>query len=270
MTEFKSQRIKTALKDRLKKKGMTYEELAEHLEVSVPTVKRYLGPEELTVSRLLQICEVVDLELEELAKIIEVGGQQDERFTDEQDKFLAKNPKHFAYFMRLCEGLTPSQIAEKYGLTQRSTDKYLIGLERAELIRVTGRMRVKPAFKRTPSLGRGALAKAYFESFIMTASRLFIELIHQSFLRKEPGLPERSVRYAVQGTKMSKASYLKWQQELEKIMRAIQETSSIEEKTLPESELETAVFVLAHAFVDSKNPVLKPLDETFGEISNFN
>ncbi len=270
MREFKSQRIKTALKDRLKKRGMTYGELAEHLEVSVPTVKRYLGQEELTVSRLLQICEVVDLELEDLARIIQVGGHQDERFTEEQDKFLAKNPKYFAYFMRLCEGLTPSQIAEKYGLTQRSTDKYLIGLERAELIRVTGRMRVKPAFKRTPSLGRGALAKAYFESFIMTASRLFIELIHQSFLRKEPGLPERSVRYAVQGTKMSKASYLKWQQELEKIMRAIQETSSIEEKALPESDLETAVFVLAHAFVESKNPVLKPLDETFGEISNFN
>lgn len=269
MTEFKSQRIKAALKERLKKRGLTYEDLAEHLEVSVPTVKRYLGPEEMTVSRLLQICEFVDLELEELAKVIEVGGLEEERFSDEQDKFLAKNPRYFAYFMRLCEGLSPAQIAEKHNLTQRSTDKYLIGLEKVDLIRVTGRMRVKPAFKRTPSLGRGALAKVYFENFINTASRLFIDLIHQSFLKKEAGPKERSIRYAVQGTKMSKASYLKWQQELEKNMRAIQETSSIEEKTLPESELETAVFVLAHALVETDNPILKPLNNTFGEISNL-
>lgn len=269
MTEFKSQRIKAALKERLKKKGLKYEDLAEHLEVSVPTVKRYLGPEELTVSRLLQICDFVDLELEELAKVIEVGGLEEERFTEEQDKFLAKNPKFFSYFMKLCEGLTPAQIAEKYGLNQRSTDKYLIGLEKAELIRVTGRMRVKPAFKRTPSLGKGALAKVYFENFINSASRLFIELIHQSFLKKESDKSERSIRYAVQGTKMSKGSYLKWQQELEKTMRAIQETSSIEEKTMPEADLETAVFVVAHAFVDNANPLLKPLDNTFGEIGNL-
>jgi hypothetical protein len=49
--EFKSQKIKAVIKDLLKKKNITYEDLAEQLECSVPTIKRILGPEELTLNR---------------------------------------------------------------------------------------------------------------------------------------------------------------------------------------------------------------------------
>lgn len=114
MQDIKSQNIKAVIKKLLKLKKLTYEEVETDLECSVPTVKRILGAEELTLTRLLQFCELLEV-------------------------FLAKNQAHFAYLLKLYAGQSPKQIAEKYGLTARSTDNYLIALEKHELSRVTGR-----------------------------------------------------------------------------------------------------------------------------------
>ncbi|MDX9730767.1 MAG: helix-turn-helix transcriptional regulator [Bdellovibrionales bacterium] len=271
MIEVQSQRIKTALKTQLKKKQMTYEDLAKHLKVSVPTVKRYLGAEEITVGRLLEICELLDLSLEQLAKIAEIGENKDERFTEEQEKFFAKNPNYFAYFLKICEGLSPVQIAEKYGLNRRSTDKYLIGLENQGTVRVTGKTKVKSAFRDMPSFGRGVLAKAYFESFIQRYSKFFVEFIHAglSASEREVSKKRESVRYSGQVLKMSKVSYQKWEKEIESLLKLMSEVASVEEKTLPEKELASSVFVVGHGFIESDNPFLKRLDTTFGEITNL-
>ncbi|MGZ3747775.1 MAG: hypothetical protein ACXWRE_10405 [Pseudobdellovibrionaceae bacterium] len=46
---------------------------------------------------------------------------------------MAKNKSIFAYLMNLL-GDTPKQIAESYNLTQRSTDKYIMVLEKQGVI----------------------------------------------------------------------------------------------------------------------------------------
>ncbi len=154
MKEFKSQKIKSVLKGLLKKKGITYEELAQQMECSVPTVTRILGTEELSLNRLLELCEIVEIDLAELAVLTQENGEKEEKFTPEQEKFLAKNKNYLGYLLKLFSGETPKQIAEKNSLTQRSTDKYLIQLEKQELIHVTGKQKVKPAFKRFPTFGK--------------------------------------------------------------------------------------------------------------------
>ena len=175
MTEFKSQKIKGVIKELLKKKNLTYEDLAADLECSIPTIKRILGPEELTLNRLLQLCEIVDIDLADLENLTADTEVKEEKFTEEQESFLAKNQNYFAYLLKLLSDKTPTEIAQTHNLNQRSTDKYLIGLEKLELIRVTGKQKVKPIFKRGPTLGNGPLAKAHFGNFINSAA---------TFLRK--------------------------------------------------------------------------------------
>lgn len=57
-----------AIRERLRKQGVTYQQLADKLEVSLPTIKRDLTKGNFTLERLDRICEVLDIGLEELAR----------------------------------------------------------------------------------------------------------------------------------------------------------------------------------------------------------
>lgn len=268
MDQFKSQKIKDALKGQLKKKGFTYEDLAAHLECSIPTVKRILGPEDLSLGRLLQICEFLEIELAELDALAGARESRTESFSSEQDAFLAQHPAHFAYLMRLFAGDSPRKIAQTYALTPRSTDKYLIALEKQNLIRVTGKLKVKPAFKRVPLLGRGPLAKVFFEKMIRGAARFFINTIHDSFQRRpDPSSPGQ--KFGLLSLKISRESFEAWTREQEASLRNLERLSAFEEKTRPESELMTAVVLEAHAFVATDNHDLKLIEDTMGTIANL-
>lgn len=270
MQEFKSQKIKAVIKDLLKKKNITYDDLAEQLDCSVPTIKRILGPEELTLNRLLQLCEIVEIDLAELETLTGAGEVREESFTPEQEAFLAKNRNYFAYLMKLFGGDSPKQIAEKYGLTQRSTDKYLIGLEKQDLIRVTGKQKVKPNFKGIPHLGSGVLGNAYYENFIKNTGQFYIEVIREGFRNKFDETKEKaSAKFGVQACKISRASYLAWVEEQEKAMRNLEKLSSFEEKTKDASELMMAVIVQANTMVKVDYKGLELLEKTMGEVTNI-
>jgi transcriptional regulator with XRE-family HTH domain len=269
MKEFKSQKIKSVIKDLLKKKNLTYEELAESLECSIPTVKRILGPEELTLNRLLQLCEIVEIDLAELETLTHDTEVPEEKFTEAQETFLAKNPNFFAYIMKLLYGSSPSEIAQTHNLTQRSTDKYLIGLERAELIKVTGRQKVKPVFKRGPTLGNGPLAKIHFASFINSAASFFKEIVTEGVSTPKGQKTTSPGRFVVQTMKITKASYDAWIEEQEKALRTLEKIALFEGKTKDPSELQTAVVVQGNAIMAYDHKALKILEGAAGEIPNI-
>lgn len=270
MKEFKSQKIKSVLKSLLKKKGLTYEELAEQMECSVPTVARFLGPEELTLNRLLELCEIVEIDLAELAALTEDTEVSEEKFTEAQELFLSKNKNYFAYLMQLFSGKTPKQIAEKYGLTQRSTDKYLLNLEKQELIHVTGKQKVKPSFKDVPHFGAGPLAEVYFEAFIKNSAKFFVDHVTMEISKKRLGTDDKlPAHYGVQVAKVSKASYQAWVQEQEKAQRNFEKLTSFEEKTKDPSELMTAVIIGAHTLVNNDYKGLNLFEHSMGEVTNL-
>lgn len=268
MQEFKSQRIKAVVKSLLKKKGMTYEQLAEQMDYSVPTIKRILGGEELSLNRLLQLCDILDTNLSEIEVLTQEPEGETPSFTEAQDEYLAKNKNYFAYLMKLYSGMTPKQIAEQYGLTERSTDKYLIGLEKHDLIKVSG-TRVRPAFKRNPSLGRGHLARAHAESLIKAASYFFIELVREGLYSKKSPEEKNKALFSIATARVSRVSYEAFIEEQQKAFRNFEKLAAFEEKTKDPSELMTAVFVNSHTIVKNDYEGLKSLENTFGEITNF-
>ncbi len=158
-------KIKTALKQLLKKQNHTYADLAKVWDCSLPTVKRQLGAEEMPLSRLLTALEWLDLSLTDLHKLAISEDLTAVKFTLRQNEFLAKNPREFSFFMKLYEGLTPTQIAQKYKLAPTVLEKILIQLEKFDLIRVGSGGRVKPFSDRVPSVD-GLLAQAHMRRII--------------------------------------------------------------------------------------------------------
>ena len=270
MNDFKSQKIKNALKKLLKIKKITYEDLADQIECSVPTVKRFLGPEELTLSRLLQLCEIVEVDLAELEALTNEAGIKHEQFTKEQEVFLAKNKAHFAYLLKIYSGDSPKQIAEQYGLTPRSTDKYLIPLEKIGLIRVSGRQKVKPTYGSMPTLRNGPLAKVFAENMVKSGNQFFLERVLEGVHSAESGAPHLdSAKFGLNVCKVTKASFIAWTQELTKLMHDLEKIGSFEEKTKEPSELMSAVIMDAFTILPHDHPSLKRLDASIGVIVNL-
>lgn len=271
MTDFKSQQIKHSIKTLLKKKGITYEAVAESLGCSVPTVKRILGPEELSLTRLLELCEIVEIDLTDLAELTKDNSIAEEKFTADQQQFLAKNPSYLSYLLRLYDGESPKQIAEKFKLTQRSTDKYLIALEKRDLIRVTGRQKVKPAYKRLPAFSDGPLGTLYFEAFIGGVAKFFIEVIKDGFRRKQAGLKteDSKSKFNLNTVKITRASYEQWIVEQERVRREFDRLAEFDEKTRAPSELMTAVVSHSYTILPNDNPNLVILENMTGDITNL-
>lgn len=270
MQDFKAQKIKKVLKDLLKKKKITYESLAEQLHCSIPTVKRVLGSEELTLNRLLQICEVLDIDFSDLEALTKEVKDEIETFTREQEEFLSKNKPHFAYLMKLFDGKSPKQIAEAHHLTQRSTDKYLIGLEKHGLIRVTGKQKVKPVFKTVPALRKGPLAKMYSDALVKNASTFFSEVIREGVHSSATSeSTPASNNFGIYSFKMTKSSYAFWLDEQIKALKNLENLSRFEEKTHDSQELMTAVVLSANALVENDHRALALIDNTFGDVPNL-
>lgn len=268
MSDFKSQQIKNVLKDLLKKKKMTYEDVAEEFQCSVPTVKRILGPEELSLSRLLQFCELLDVTLSEVEVLINSEAKEREEFTEAQQLFLAKNRSFLSYLISLYN-MTPAEIAVKHKLTQRSTDKYLIGLEKQELIRVTGKQRVKPRYKQLPSLGRGVLAKAYYENFMKCGTQFFIQNIGDSLYAQSQSQDTTKRGFALNSFKVTPESYKAYVEENLKAQAAFLRLAGYEEKSQPPGKLMTAVFIEAWTLVENDNKNLELLNKSFSEVTNL-
>ncbi|NUN05643.1 MAG: helix-turn-helix transcriptional regulator [Bdellovibrio sp.] len=270
MNDFKSQQIKTVLKDLLRKKKMTYEMVAAELSCSVPTVKRILGPEELSLSRLLEFCELLNVTLSDIEMLTKASQNKVENFSEAQEAFLAKNGHFLTYLMKLYE-MTPEQIAEKYSLSARSSDKYLLTLEKMELIIVNAKQKVRPAFKQLPSLGHGVLAKAHLEKFVTAGSHFFIRNLSDLLYSLTPQEKKsgRKNGYSLNALTCTENTYRNYVDEMSKINSVFLKQSEYEEKSLPPEQLKTAVIMTGWAYVESDYKELKMIENVLGEIKNI-
>ena len=75
----------------MKAKGITYNQIAKALDISLSTVKRDFALKNLSLSRFLSICEITNISLKDLSQSIEVSQPKTHILTDEQEAFFAKN-----------------------------------------------------------------------------------------------------------------------------------------------------------------------------------
>ncbi|WP_413560617.1 helix-turn-helix domain-containing protein [Bdellovibrio sp. HCB209] len=270
------QKIKAVLKDQLKKRKMTYEDLAEEMEVSVPTIKRWMGDHDLGLNDLFRICDILDLNLSDLHALTATvsSSKSPNRLTDEQQKFLVKNMNYLAFFLQIHEGKTPQEIAERYKLTKLSVDKYLLRLEKLEMIKVTGKLRVKSAFDAQVNFGDGVLAKTYYKRWIDGTGEFFTSVISDA-ITNEASIDAKTrdhkshATYSIQTVKLTKESYQKWATENAAAIMQLSAIGKIEEKAYKEDELFTAVILNAHVSLRQDSKYLKIVDEFAGKIDNI-
>ena len=122
------------LKKQMKAKGITYNQVAKALDISLSTVKRDFALRNLSLSRFLSICEITNTSLKDLSQSIEKTEAKSYTLTDDQEKFFSKNINYWAYFDQLISGKTPAFLAQKYKISKTQEVKYLKKLDGLKLI----------------------------------------------------------------------------------------------------------------------------------------
>lgn len=124
------------LKDQLKEKRVTYKALAEALDISEVSVKRLLNHHTITLERLLEIAQILEIDAAELLASAQSKPELT-FFTEEQDAAFYGYPHLHAYFEQLfTKKKSPKVIEKEFGLNAASTHLYLRKLETLDLLTI--------------------------------------------------------------------------------------------------------------------------------------
>ena len=144
-----------ALKMHLKARGMTYADVARALKVSEPTVKRIFAGRNCTLKRLEAMCDVLQIELAELARGVPRAGRLVNQLTRAQEEQLMSDPLLLCVAACAMHQMRPDEIVRLYRLDETQCLKLLMRLERIGILELHEnnriRLRLSRAFSWIPN-----------------------------------------------------------------------------------------------------------------------
>jgi Mn-dependent DtxR family transcriptional regulator len=162
------------LKNRAHSQGITQKMIAEHFNVSIPTVKRWYAGSGLSLEQANEICNYLGIPLGQA--LISIKNTSDSfQYTLEQEIFFSTNPDYLAFFDNLLRGKSVNRIAKKFTLSNTKVTKYLIKLDKLGLIELHPNNKIKLLVKGEPVWRKnGPLVKSFkqkiLDSFLSTKS----------------------------------------------------------------------------------------------------
>ena len=151
MTEQNKQakRFLECVKRYLKAQGKTYADLANGLRVSEATVKRIFSEENVSLSRMDDICNFLGIQLTDLASMVEQEATLITTLTEDQEKNLVSNPKLLLMLYFLLNSWSVEEILNEYAIEEPEANTLLALLDRLKLIDLLPNNRVKLLVSRT-------------------------------------------------------------------------------------------------------------------------
>ncbi len=132
MTEI--ERLVATLKRLLKRRGMSYRELARRLGVSEPTVKRLFSRGGFSLERVVRIASVLGMSLAEIAQQAEQSAAKIATLTEAQERELVAEPGFLLVAACALNGWTAQEIVATYRFTRAECLRRLLRLDRLGLI----------------------------------------------------------------------------------------------------------------------------------------
>ncbi|MCX6125071.1 MAG: helix-turn-helix domain-containing protein [Proteobacteria bacterium] len=93
--------IAKVLKKLLRKKGISYKQIAERLKLSESSIKKLFVSEDCSIQRLAMICDLIDIDIVDL--MVGVKGNEPVTFkmSNSQQLFLLENEECFELYWKL-------------------------------------------------------------------------------------------------------------------------------------------------------------------------
>jgi len=134
---------------------MTYKTLATHLEMSEANVKRMFSLKQFSLTRLEDICNVLEIALSDLFIMIEKQKDKLVQLTPEQEQELVDNIKLFLVAACVRDGWSFHEIIQSYQIDQFECTQLMARLDRLKMIQLLPdnryKMLVDPDFHWIPN-----------------------------------------------------------------------------------------------------------------------
>lgn len=226
-----TQPLLTALRRRLRHDGLTYAEVARRMNLSEPTVKRLFSTGRLTLDRLEALCEVVGIDLVELARDAQENRAQLSRLTREQEEQLVRDESLLLVAVLTINHWRYDEILAAYALEPTTLVRHLAALDRLGLIDLLVGNRVRLKIARDFSWLPNGPIQRWFERHAQ-----------QDFLAANFH-GEREVRRFSHGM-LSAASQVRLLERIEKLCQEFAELHT-DDSTLPITERDGACVLVA-------------------------
>lgn len=254
------ERIKEAIKSILKSRGYRYADLADALKVSLPTIRRMLTKDDLSIDRLSAIASWLGMSFFELMEVSRHNVAEFSYLTVEQEDFFSLYPSHYTYLRYLASRLTPADIQSKCGIRQESTGRYIRDLEKLGLIErladKSTRLTIPwPANWRFP----GPLQERYALS---TYYKAVDYLTSHTVKQFASGGGHDDFFFMLDSLSLQQSSYDEYLRELKDLFKKYNAIGKLEGRTLPREKLRICSALLGLDRFD-------PLTATMGDVKDL-
>jgi DNA-binding Xre family transcriptional regulator len=137
------------LKMHLKARGMTYADVARALKISEATVKRIFAVKNCSLERLDSLCELVQVDLAELARGTPRQSRLVNRLTQGQEEELMSDPALLLVAVCALHQMRAEDMVETYKLTNAQCLELLLRLERIGILELHENNRIRLRISRT-------------------------------------------------------------------------------------------------------------------------
>ena len=131
------------LKQELRKQGVTYKQVAKTLKLSEASIKRLFSERSFTLTRLGQVCAVLNLEIADLVHQMEKNIDLTTQLSIEQERELVADIKLLLMAHFLMSKFTFQDIIRIYDISETEGIKLLAKLDRMKIIELQPGNRVK-------------------------------------------------------------------------------------------------------------------------------
>ena len=226
-----TERLLDELKKALKTAGITYAELARHLNLSEASVKRLFHSQSFSLIRLEQACRFAGLEIADLVGRINASVERISELTPEQEKHLLGNPKLLLMIYLLLNQWSFDEIVATYTIDRAEGFGLLRQLERLRMIEVLPGDKVKLLTARNFKWRKNGPVQTFFR-----------EQVQSEFLASRFAAPDEDLRFVA--ARLSRTSLMRMQRHLDRTVREFDDLAK-QDASLPSDEVTAAAAVLA-------------------------
>lgn len=137
------QHLMSTIKRQFKLRGWTYKQLAAALHVSEPTVKRMLTGTTLTLERLAQLAELLEMSMADLMLESDNSQPRLEQLTQAQEQQLVSDVRLLLVTICVLNHWTMPDIVRKYALTEAQCLGHLLTLDKLNVLELLPGNRIR-------------------------------------------------------------------------------------------------------------------------------
>jgi DNA-binding Xre family transcriptional regulator len=198
------------LKRALKAQGKTYADVATTLRLTEASVKRLFSEQSFSLSRLDQVCQMLELEITDLVKMMDQQQANLEHLSVEQEREISQDLTLLLITVCVLNRWTMAQITDFYRVDELQCVQKLVYLDRLKIIDLMPKNRIK--LKVAPNfswIDNGPIQQFFQE-----------KIAHEYFTTRFTGEDEQLI---VLNGMISKSSQAEFQRKITKLAKEFQD-----------------------------------------------